>query len=75
MGEATQKESVVKEERWASEYGPPWASNFKDGERQREEGMIRKEGQGPQQTTLVHETSMFSTCLKYFNLAVTLAAN
>lgn len=45
---------MLQEKREGLASGDPLGtSNFKDGQRQREEGMIREEARGPGQTTLV----------------------
>lgn len=57
-------------ERRASYYGPTGTPDFKDGQRQRKEAMIREEGWGPGS-----ETGLFSTTYSTLELARTLAAN
>lgn len=61
VDEIVQKENAAREERRASYYGPTGTRDFKDGQRQGKEGMIREEGRGPGKQPLCSETGLFST--------------
>lgn len=56
-----QKESALREERRASQYGPMGAPQVQEWAKAEEEAVSREEVQVPGQTALIQGTGVFST--------------